>query len=49
MTGDRSKTDTIMVNREVRVESGETTSDGKENVKPERQWGYNSTLENSRA
>lgn len=49
MTGDRSKTNTIMVNREFRIESGETTSGGDKNVKMEKQSGYNSTLENGRA
>lgn len=49
MTGDRNQTNTIMVNREVRVESGETTGDSDKDVKEvERDWGYNRTLESGR-
>ncbi|KAL8659357.1 MAG: hypothetical protein Q9226_000477 [Calogaya cf. arnoldii] len=39
LNGDKSRISTVVVNREVRVESGETTRDGDENVnREEKQW-----------
>ncbi|KAL8895851.1 MAG: hypothetical protein Q9207_007983 [Kuettlingeria erythrocarpa] len=49
ITSDRTRGNTIMVNREVRVESGESAIDGGRNVKKvEGQWGYGEKLQNVR-
>ncbi|KAI4096190.1 MAG: hypothetical protein LQ339_007037 [Xanthoria mediterranea] len=49
IASDKNKPNAITVNREVRVQSGETTSDDGDNMKRERQWGYERALENGRA
>lgn len=50
MAGDRNRANTIMINKEVWVESGETaTIGGGSNVKEvERQWGSDGKLENGK-
>lgn len=49
IASDKNKPNPITVNREVQVQSGETTGDDGNNLKRDRQWGYERTLENGRA